>query len=533
MTDIGADYELKIDFGRDETFAHDLADVSSLWLGLQWQVGMQESYQEMAPPSRLAFELRDDTGALQPDNTGSPYYGLLKRGVLVRLRASYALTLYTLWIGKIASVTPSVTSYGTRTIRVLCDDPMLALQDTEFTPELMQDVTVDTAISPIFDEGLVPYPYAHRYWLMGVVGSSEMGSTTRIYENTVTSFDTGSQTFNYTGDIDDTETGQSGYSFIQRYVAAEPGRFFYDGRTGKFTFHSRHRDVNNLTSLIALTAADMPQDRLPELNYGGDVVNAVTLNYIPREVGSAGTVIYSASNLPISIRAEDSSVFTARYHDTTEKRSRVGAITVLPMLALTDYVAEYGDGTSATGELLAFAQAKGTSAEITLRNPTTKDMSVTTLQLRGTPIITREQATIDEIDTASIYDYGRIELPLNIPALDNEEDARQYAGYTLGVFKRAVTRFPAVTVYANRRQETMIGALSYTVGDRITVQDEWTLHDKDYFIVGEQHVVQPSGAPGEHLHMVTWVLKPADRQRFWLLGVADYGELDFNTNLAY
>ncbi|MCA9906986.1 MAG: hypothetical protein KC547_24200, partial [Anaerolineae bacterium] len=51
------------------------------------------------------------------------------------------------------------------------------------------------------------------------------------------------------------------------------------------------------------------------------------------------------------------------------------------------------------------------------------------------------------------------------------------------------------------------------IGDRVTLTDSASGHDRDYLITGESHQVDARARQ----HRLTWTLKPADRDLLFLL----------------
>lgn len=530
---IGAQYQLLIDFGRNLTYAHELADMTERVDAAQWNAGMQTAYDEFAPPSRMAIELKNLDGLLSPDNVSSPYYGLWKRGTLVKLQGIYNNTIYPLWIGKIVTLTPQIGSYSERVIRLECDDFTTELLDAEYAPPLNEDITADAAIVQLFDEGVMPFPYAHLYWMVGVAGASEL-DTIYLWQNTITDFDTGVQTLAYSGDIEG-DDGLNAQQFIRDMVSAEAGgRFFYQPRELKYKFHNRHRDATNLTNRLDMTADDCDQDAPPEYVWADDFANVVTINYAVREIGEAGTVIYTWTGGGRTIRAGDTLEFNARYVDVTEKHARIAAKDVIPPVPSLDYTTTYiDDSKDAVASLEAHILPSATSASVRIVNKGSKDVSLDTFQLRGTPIIASEQQFVTEQDADSIRDHGRKAVTYSLPVVDDEEFARDYARVLVSRFKTPRARIPHLTFSANRRSELLDAVMTLTIGDRIHFSDAWSGHDQDYFIVGERHLLGVAGAPGMHFHQTTWTLKPANREHYWVLNAIGYSELGYNTYLAF
>ena len=60
-------------------------------------------------------------------------------------------------------------------------------------------------------------------------------------------------------------------------------------------------------------------------------------------------------------------------------------------------------------------------------------------------------------------------------------------------------------------------ALSRTLFDRLSLIDDQTGHEGDYFIVAEEHHVERGG----YRHRVQWTLEGADDDRFFIIGQHD------------
>lgn len=447
----------------------------------------------------------------------SSLYGqLLAEGTLGRLQATFSAVTYTLFIGRLVSFQPLPGANNRRVIAMTFSDPTLDLLDTEYMPVLDTNVTADVPIQRVFDEGVVPFPYVHSYWMLGVQGASELDLTTTIYSPASYSLDTGKSVYNWVGDTArEGNQGVSAQTYIRDLVAGEVyGRFFYDPALPGYRFHNRHRDPLNTTVAYTVTENDYEPEmssyvRMP-------VLNKASISYTPRKLGTPETVIWSADDLPISM-TEDGHKITARYRDLTNPSARVGATDVIPLKPVTDYSATYlPDNSDVTNVIGVSLQVGANSAEITINKPAryVGEISITALQLRGTPLTTFNPRTIDSMNADSAYAYKFTSERINYSLIDTDNDAQAIADYHVYKNSNAVTAFDKVGWIANKTTSRMTNALSSEIGDRITVSDSWMGHSADYFIIGTRHTITWGG---EHTHSITLTLKPADRENFWIL----------------
>lgn len=452
----------------------------------------------------------------------SVYGQLLSEGMLGRLRATFSAVTYTLFVGRLASFQPLPGANNRRVIALQFNDPTLDLLDTEYMPVLDTTVTADVPIQRVLDEGVVPFPYAHNYWMLGVQGASELEQTTTIYSPSSYTLDTGKTVYNWVGDNSrEGNQGISAQNYIRDLVSGEIyGRFFYDPTLPGYKFHNRHRDPLNTTVAFTVTESDYEPDmssyvRMP-------VLNKSSVSYTPRKTGTAGTVIWAADDLPISI-TENGQKITARYRDLDNPSARIGAIDVIPLHPVTDYAATYlPDGTNATTAIGLTVEVGANSAEITVNKPLryVGEISITALQMRGTPLTTYNPRTVESANYDSAYAYKYTSERVSYNLIDTDNDAQAIADYR--VYKNAtpVSAFDKLGWIANKTSTRMTNALGVDIGDRITVSDAWMRHSSDYFVVGARHSITWGG---EHTHSITLTLKPADREKFWILDTSLLG----------
>lgn len=472
----------------------------------------------------------------------SSLYGpYLSRGTLIRVRMTWgAYTNTVMYTGKISSVLPSVGVFGEKRVTVMTQDLAWEMLDTEYVPPLKQSVSAGTAIADIFDNAIVAWPYRHNYWMLGVDGASQLGYTTILY--THTAFEDGAggdTTFAYTGDVSDYAGKKDPQNFIRDLVAGEQGRFYFNTRASQFTLVPRSVDVQDTTSGRTFTEADIDQQATDYI-YGDDLVNECAVTFVPRKIGTAGTVIYTANDVPFAIYGGGTGKpyhITAPYYDATAPMAQVGAMDGIIPQAGVDYSATL----TQTGQrdLTSYVNINvewgANAAELTIYHSFTLfdgAVWIQNLQLRGTPITVAEQQTVTARNHQSQYLYERKNESIYIQAIDDYDLAQSIADYRVGRFGTPIARFRSITFNANKTDTRMENAIAYAtpVANRITLTLPNVPHSADYFVVGEQHRVIGGG---DITHDVTLILKPADRETFWILGTAGFTELGETTRLFF
>lgn len=462
---------------------------------------------------------------------GGAYYGL-SRGMLCSIRATAgAVVNQQLYVGKIANKRPSVGVYGAKQMEIMCEDALAKLVNIEYEPPLQTDVTTDEVLTEMFDNVVVPYPYLRSFWVLGTDAASTLGLNTILADSsTFLEADTGYTELEYAGDNSDSGRGVMANAFIRDVVAAEMGgRFFFDTRTSKFTFHNRNRDVLNETIFASLTYDDVEGGDYVD---GEDVINHVTINYQPRKLGEAAVVIYTATNVPLQIAAGETKTLTARYRDPNQEDARIGAVDCLIPVVGTDIVAGFTELNSNAGRYLGVSvDFNAQSAKVALTNSHGwRVMYINTLQLKGTPIYTYDRQFVEVGDANSQVENDTESKRLDIPLVGDEALITDYAYNVLSRFKDPASLYKNVRFFANKNDTRMANALSMVIGSRIALVDSYLGHDADYVVVGEKHVLT---AGGDHTHEVNWIFKPVTRQTFWILGVVGKSELGSTTYLGF
>jgi hypothetical protein len=459
-----------------------------------------------------------------------PRYAMMNRGMQVRLRATYNGVTSTLFQGRISQIQPSAGYSTEPTVTLTIEDAMLELLDAEYAPPLLTAPTADIALTRMFNDAVIRWPYSGSWWLLGVPGHSELDYSTYLYDHDVTDFETGITVFEYLGDVEDRGTGISAQGYVRDVIGGEAGgRFWFDTRANKFNFHNRDHDPLNDT--VAATYNETHFDSVTP-TFGEDIVNDLTLTYTSRDVGTVGSVLWTLKSIPFLLKNSTKRLFNARYFDATNEQMHVGARTTVPPVAGTDYTANLasdGGGENYSDKITVSVEASGNSAKIAVFNNSGIDLYITSLQLRGTPI-TQIEERYQTVDGASIAANELYPKVIEVRALDNTSLAEQFGDYIVAKFKDPIFRFETATFNSLNGVTMMDASVNRLMGDKITITDTSTNHDRDYIIVGEQHSLTIGG---DHPRDVIWILKPAEREAFWVLEVAGKSELDLTTRLSF
>lgn len=476
------------------------------------------------PPTETGFTVAPDTLTFERAQ--------VRRGTLVKLLASYReIVDKQLWVGKLYSIEPTPSQTGEREVQIICKDPMEQFREKEYLVPYQENVRANAAIEKMLkEEPTITFPYASSFWILGVPGASEVGVNTFPYAGPPMSFDTGVQVIPFIGDNSDRSQpsatdnrdairqGVSQLAFINDLMLAEvDGRFFWDGRTSQFKFHNRIHDLTNETPVSTI------ENFTTGVFIGSDVVySEVEVHYQPREVGAANSVLWRYLNPPLILGPGKTTRINVRYTDPDNPSVRVGAKDVKQLQFGVDYA---GPGTG-YGILSAHVKAGGNGAVITLANShRSRTASLTTLQLRGTPIKTYQPESVTEISGESIYTNDPQPYSYRAQLISNEETAQQVARFLLARYGTAKRRFASITFVAQVSDARMRDALSRVIGDLVKVRDPYLHHDSNYNIVGEKHRINFKN--GEH--WVTFILKPQGSTNFWLLGDPVHSVLGVST----
>lgn len=382
---------------------------------------------DFCQPSQLALGLRNDEGFWNPSNTLSPVYGKFRQGTLIRVEADDGSAIYPLWHGTTERFTYYNEDGINRYALLEASDGALKLTDSEYAPRFLENVRTDVALKDVFASGAFCYPYTGAFGLLDAPGFSELDKNFVLFEERVTDFCAGDTVLPFAGDNIDRGDGTNAQMYLREILATElGGRFFWDAVTAKYVFHNRLRDATAaLTEWTPGAALDYPP---PAWSWGGDVINHVDLLYEVRQIGSPGTVVYTFDNLPLALAAGATRTISARYTSTSIEQQIAVKDGITPVEG-TDYDGNYTDGgmENARRVLNLYVEWAANTASIRIVNSSARPVQVTTLRLRGTPVITTKAQSVMARDPESIGLHGLHKQSLNIRSINGETFAQQYA----------------------------------------------------------------------------------------------------------
>ena len=392
-------YAVEVDTDLDGTFDNALDDVTNYLWGASWSVGMDEPYQEVANPTVLELELDNSSGRFDVERSGAAFEGSLTPGMLVRVKMTVGMDTSQLWVGRVAVLEPLAGPKLERAaVRVRCVDLMQELRLFNFAPDLLTDVTTDVALASVFDAAPTAYPYEARWAMLGV---TRLGVGSYLYESSgFIDFDTGSSTIAFAGAVTDgdREEDVSALAYIREVMDQEAGgRFYWDGRSGAFVFHSRHHDYES--ALLTPTALAMEGVEALALKMGDDIYNYLTFQWSPKALGTPNSVLYKADNVPFALKRDKTQKILARFRDPDNPSVRITAETVI-LPALGTHVVTSDDDAVAMA-----VNVKSTGVELEFIS--SADVEVTGITIRGTPLLSYNPETIIVLDVDSMAAYGR------------------------------------------------------------------------------------------------------------------------------
>jgi len=520
--------QVLIDFGRDGTYGHASADVSAYVLNASFAYGFASPLEEVAPPATLALTLGNFAGEWWQDNATATFYDLLRPGLWIKLTYTYSGTAYQVWEGRLVPpVRYDANPYSGRTVTIYATDEMDALNAQDYVPPLARDTTADVEIRRALEAGALAYPYHEDCWILG---ASTLGVNTRLPDiSGRISLEAGIETLDYAGAFSGGEGGSTAGQYLRELVASERGgRFFWDAQAGVWTFHNRRHGLTDVTSTRTITQDDI---QAADVSWSAGLANRVSVNYALLQEGAASGVVWSADNVPFMIKRGESKEFWAGYRDTSNDAIRVAAVDYVLPVAGTDWTANTNpDGTwlDMTKDIAVYADFRADGARVRIiNNSPYNDAYITALQLRATPLTALDNQRVERADASSISANGYYPLAITIPWISDGDLADSYASWLLLQFSNTETRFHSITVAAEHSATSALAALANDVGDRITVQETWSGHDADYFVIGKR-----SEDDGRVLRC-TLLLRPVSTVTGWVLGVAGRSELGESTYLVH
>jgi hypothetical protein len=447
---------------------------------------------------------------------------------MVAIRGYDSATEYQLFVGRLDRVKPFGGRYDVRTVTLDLVDAMAELNELEYKPAIISGnaLTVPAEFDLLFDQVELAYPYIKDYF---VLDTSFLGIDTWLFAGNaleegsplnIPSFSSITLDFAISA-ASNTDKGIAAASYIRDLMNAEmDGRFYVNGRNGAFTAQGRLGDPSLVTDSYSLTDGDYEQD---DPRYIDDIMNKVTIWFRQRVQGAADSVLW-ASTEDIDIPAQGSKSVTGKYRNPDNELINATALSIRANLERgVDFVVS---PTAFQGKVTVATDAGSQSATFYIENNRQVDVTLTTLQIRGTPIYVLSNQSVTVNNSDSIYEHGIQERSYNIPLLSNIDDVIGIATGRVTMYGGAIERLDSITFITNKQDARWTRAVTNPMGLRIAIAQGIDNHTADYVVIGERWGVS---AGGENTTNVTWVLKPCARTDFWILGEAGRSELGTTT----
>ena len=298
---------------------------------------------------------------------------------------------------------------------------------------------------------------------------------------------------------------------------------------GLFVFSNRQAPVLNPLVLHSFVD-DIPRDGLVVPGSRDDLVSKVQVFVHPTRVDTVDVVLYALETTATLVNSgvTNDSLF-GPYRDPANPGDRVGGKDMIQPVATTDYTmnaAQDGSGANLTANFTVTASYTGNGVRFTIINNGATAGYITKLQCRGKGIY-RFTAVIEK--TVPNVAYGHRVMQIDMPYQNNANTGKDVADYLTNVLSRSLSRVTSITFLANWDANVLGAMLSVEPGKRIAITEAVTGLAATEFIVTGVRLEIGSGL----LIWCTWYLRPADTQRYWVLGTAGASELGTVTTLGY
>lgn len=265
---------------------------------------------------------------------------------------------------------------------------------------------------------------------------------------------------------------------------------------------------------------------------GRNYYNYIRDTVYPRR-NDASAVTLATIQQPVYVGIGEAISITLRYKDPSGVATSCAGKNMITPVATTDWLANTaanGSGTNLTASFAVSATFGTGDCTLTFTNNSASNGYILAgSKVRGTGVYIDDPIDVIVTDTAGIASEGQYQLAID-QKYASVASAQAFAPYLLSQY--AVSRIDAesYSMCANYSDENMRGFFWLNCGDRVSLAEDVTATDSDYFIQGMEAEIQPGD-----IVMFTWYVKDAgfDVQDFFILGdVSDGDELDGDKLLA-
>jgi hypothetical protein len=427
-------------------------------------------------------------------------------GTPARLKLAYSGSTRYKWMGHIDSIKPIPGRYSTRQSNITATDWFDVAAKTKVSLRSIQfNVGADTGIDDLVSA------------MTNTPSSSTLSAGQDIFP---TIFDSSrDEATAVTTEFNRLVLSELGYLYL-RGNASSGGELVFEDR------HTRPKYGAAAASMGSGCLATLAVDRSTR-----QVYNRVKIEVNPREIDTSASVLFTLQSVPL-VPVSGSTIIEGRYTDPVQRGTlRIGGTSMIATASDTDYKmwsASDATGTDLTANLSVTTCYGGNTVRYEISNDGNTSGYITLLQARGKAVAVREPSISDKKNEASIAAYGESVLRLNMPYQEDALVADDVAAATLLAWKDPVSIGKRVSFIGNVSDDLMSYGLLYEPGDKIRISEEVTGIDADYFINGVTLKIDK-----DNILTYTWLLTPAERQAYWILGTAGFSEVGTTTTIGY
>ncbi len=251
-----------------------------------------------------------------------------------------------------------------------------------------------------------------------------------------------------------------------------------------------------------------------DVSYGTHYANQVRFTCYPRKIDAAATTVLFQIERPIEILAGETIIMEGRYSDPNGVYRNVSGIDMVTPTA-TNYWLAYensdGSGTEYTSDITVTPTWGIDKFTYEITNTAASDCYITMLKAVGRGVYTDDAVSYFTQNDSAVAAYGGHLISVDMKYQQDIAVMRQYARVTLFQYSTLQSYLNSVEYVANRYEEMLYAFLYLEPGDKVTIKEEVTGIDTEYFIQGIEGTIQRGG-----LLRFSWILKAAHLDTFYI-----------------
>jgi hypothetical protein len=435
-----------VDWNLDYDFADAGEDISAYVKSVAIERGRDTNLGDVQVGTAEIRVINTDK-RFSPEYASGDYYGNLKPMRPIYITATFGVTTYPLFWGYVLKFVPN-TDRMKKDCYIYAVDVLHRFQQSKITTDLLTTQTEAELIDTI------------------------RAAVQATGETIATSLDTGEDTYDYAW-----FTGQNALEAVQNICKASNGLCYAD-ESGTLIFESRsHRSAHT-----SVYTCDNDHYRMTYAYGERDIINRVTTTCSEKSVAAPSELW------------RDWQVFYVPAGETVTRKAVFAgpASTITTPAATTDYTGNSdsgGGGTNLTANISIVVTEYAESASLAVENTGAVGLYVTLLKLRGELLTFGDDGEYTAEDATSKTSYGPREDSFDSDLLNDIGDAENRSRYILARHKAPVSE---ITLTLRPDDDAkLIAMLTWGISDRITVAEDQTAVDGDFYIEKIRHQIEP------------------------------------------